>query len=134
MVEEFEWSALLDALASVLLDTGDQGWLVGGCLRDALLGLPIADVDVALTGKALPVAELLASQRRLAVARLGHGTVRLTLRHETGSHLDLTPLQGETSLLTSLTAISPSTRWRCHLPLAGSGSRSPAARIPVCPT
>ena len=94
MVEEFEWSALLDALASVLLDTGDQGWLVGGCLRDALLGLPIADVDVALTGKALPVAELLASQRRLAVARLGHGTVRLTLRHETGSHLDLTPLQG----------------------------------------
>ncbi len=62
MGEEFDWSALLDALASALSDTGGDGWLVGGCLRDALLGLPVADVDVALTGEALPVAERLASQ------------------------------------------------------------------------
>ena len=50
MGEEFDWSALLDALASALSDTGGDGWLVGGCLRDALLGLPVVDVDIALTG------------------------------------------------------------------------------------
>src|SRR6185312_13012463 len=95
MGEEFDWLALLDALASALSDTGGDGWLVGGCLRDALLGLPVVDVDIALTGDVLSVAELLASQCRLAVARLGHGTIRLTSRQETAIHLDLTPLQRE---------------------------------------
>jgi tRNA nucleotidyltransferase/poly(A) polymerase len=94
MGEEFDWSALLDALVSALLDTGGDGWLVGGCLRDALLGLPVVDVDIALTGEAPPVAERLALQEGLAVARLGHGTIRLISRKETARRLDLTPLQG----------------------------------------
>src|SRR5690242_13637310 len=76
MDEVMNWSSLLDALADVLAEAGGEGWLVGGCLRDALLSIPIHDVDVAMTGEPLPVAERLAQRARLAVARLGRGTVR----------------------------------------------------------
>ncbi len=94
MGEAMNWSALLDALADVLVETGGWGWLVGGCLRDALLGIPVHDVDVAMTGEPLLVAERLARQLRLAVARLGHGTIRLVSRHNPEMYLDLTQLQG----------------------------------------
>lgn len=86
---------ILDTLASALADIGGDGWLVGGCLRDALLGLPVSDVDVTVTIEVLSVAERLASQHRLAVSRLGHGTIRMTPRQQPATHLDLTPLQGE---------------------------------------
>jgi tRNA nucleotidyltransferase/poly(A) polymerase len=95
MDESMNWSALLDVLADVLAETGGQGWLVGGCLRDALLGIPVRDVDVATTGEPLPVAERLAQRARLAVARLGHGTIRLVPRHNPKNYLDLTALQGD---------------------------------------
>ena len=94
MGESVDWSALLDALADALAETGGEGWLVGGCLRDALLGIPVRDVDVATTGEPLPLAERLAQRMRLAVARLGHGTIRVVSRHNPENHLDLTPLQG----------------------------------------
>lgn len=90
-----DWSALLGALADVLAETGGEGWLVGGCLRDALLGLPVRDVDVAMAVEPLPVAERLAQHSPLAVARLGHDTIRLVLRHNPKNYLDLTPLQGD---------------------------------------
>lgn len=92
--DEFQWSAMLDALANALAETGDEGWLVGGCLRDALLGKPVRDVDVAITGEPLAVAERMAQRAPLAVARLGRGTIRLSTRRLPGAHLDLTPLQG----------------------------------------
>jgi tRNA nucleotidyltransferase/poly(A) polymerase len=95
MDEELIWSALLDALADVLVETGGEGWLVGGCLRDALLGIPVRDVDVAMTGEPLPVAERLAQRAPLAVARLGHGTIRLVPRYSPENYLDLTPLQSD---------------------------------------
>lgn len=94
MDETMNWSALLDALADALAETGGEGWLVGGCLRDGLLGIPIHDVDVALTEEPLPVAERLAQRSRLAVARLGHGTIRLVPRHSPENYLDLTQLGG----------------------------------------
>src|SRR3954469_5013969 len=34
-------------------------WLVGGAVRDLALGAPVRDVDVAVEGEALPVAEAL---------------------------------------------------------------------------
>lgn len=86
---------MLDALAAALADTGSEGWLVGGCLRDALLGVPVGDIDVALACEPLPVAERLAKRKRLAVARLGRGTIRLTSRRTPRTYLDLTPLQGD---------------------------------------
>ncbi len=94
MDEAMNWSAMLDALASVLAETGGAGWLVGGCLRDALLGIPVRDVDIAMIGETLPVAKRLAYRSRLAVALLGHGTIRLVPRHNPENYLDLTQLQG----------------------------------------
>jgi tRNA nucleotidyltransferase/poly(A) polymerase len=92
--DEFQWSAMLDALADALAETGEEGWLVGGCMRDALLGKPVRDVDVTITGEPLAVAERMAQRAPLAVARLGHGTIRLSTRRLPDIHLDLTPLQG----------------------------------------
>lgn len=94
MDEAVNWSAMLDTLADVLDKTGGEGWLVGGCLRDALLGVPIRDVDIAMIGEPLPVAERLAQRLHLAVAQLGHGTIRLVPRHNPENYLDLTRLQG----------------------------------------
>jgi tRNA nucleotidyltransferase/poly(A) polymerase len=94
MDQTMNWSALLDALADVLAESDGVGWLVGGCLRDALVGMSVHDVDVAMTGEPLPLAERLAQRSRLAVARLGHGTIRLVPRHNPENHLDLTQLQG----------------------------------------
>ncbi|HEU4782524.1 MAG TPA: hypothetical protein VFS83_04210 [Ktedonobacterales bacterium] len=89
-----DWQGILEQLATALAAAGGDGWLVGGCLRDALLGIPVHDVDVALTGEPLLVAERLAQRSRLAVVRLGHGTIRLVPRHNPENHLDLTQLQG----------------------------------------
>lgn len=94
MSDKQDWSAMLDALADIVAETGGEGWLVGGCLRDALLGEPIRDVDVAITVDPLSVAEPLAQRLGLAVARLGHGTIRLSMRDTPATYLDLTPLQG----------------------------------------
>lgn len=88
------WRALLDALADTLSRTDCEDWLVGGCLRDALLGEPVGDVDVALTCEPLLVAERLASRLPLAIGRLGHGTVRLSPRAFPDTHLDLTQIHG----------------------------------------
>lgn len=93
--ERRQWRAVLDVLAAVLAEKSGDGWLVGGCLRDVLLGAAVTDVDVALTIPPLPVAERLASTLRAFVARLGHGTIRLALTRDARVHLDLTPLQGE---------------------------------------
>lgn len=92
--EPVNWSPLLDALADIVAERGGKGWLVGGCLRDALLGLAAADVDIVATGDPLPVAEQLAQRLPLAIARLGHGTVRLVPREEPGTCIDLSPLAG----------------------------------------
>lgn len=91
--DEFQWAAMLDALADALAETGAEGWLVGGCLRDALLSKPVRDVDVTITGELLAVAERMAQRAPLVVARLGHGTIRLSTRRLPDIHLDLTPLQ-----------------------------------------
>ena len=88
------WRALLDALADTLTQADCEGWLVGGCLRDALLGEPVGDVDVALACEPLPVAERMASRLALAIGRLGHGTVRLAPRAFSDTHLDLTQVHG----------------------------------------
>ena len=88
------WRALLDALADTLTQADCEGWLVGGCLRDALLGEPVRDVDVALTCEPLLVAARLASRLPLAIGRLGHGTVRLSPHAFPDTHLDLTQVHG----------------------------------------
>ena len=90
-------SALIDRLRAPLADAvGDQGWIVGGAVRDALRGVPADDVDLAVTTDAEPLA------RRLAAA---HGAGRFQLSSDFASWrvhggrlpftVDITPLQGD---------------------------------------
>jgi tRNA nucleotidyltransferase/poly(A) polymerase len=44
------------------LGPGEAGWLVGGCLRDEILGRRVRDVDIALDGRPEPLARALADR------------------------------------------------------------------------
>jgi putative nucleotidyltransferase with HDIG domain len=46
------------AIVDALLAAGVDGWLVGGVVRDALLGRPLVDVDVAVAGDAREAARV----------------------------------------------------------------------------
>jgi len=48
--------------ARAALRPGEAGWLVGGCLRDELLGRRVRDIDIALDGAAEPLARALADR------------------------------------------------------------------------
>lgn len=48
--------------ALAALAPGEAGWLVGGCLRDELLGRRVRDVDIAVDGRPEPLARALADR------------------------------------------------------------------------
>jgi poly(A) polymerase len=86
------------AARTALEDEADQTWIVGGAVRDALLGEPVADADLAV----LPGREESAAR---AVARVSGGTAfPLSEQHATwraisstqGWHLDVAALRAET--------------------------------------
>jgi tRNA nucleotidyltransferase (CCA-adding enzyme) len=74
-----------------LRGAGKRAWIVGGCVRDVLLGKPISDWDVATD--ALPN-ELMKLFPKAIPTGLQHGTVTLVVR---GRHYELTTLRGETT-------------------------------------
>ncbi len=90
--------AALAALIEPLVPLGGDAWMVGGGVRDALLGRPVADVDVAIAGDAAAAAARL--------ARANPGATRFRLSSDFGSWriqggglafgVDVTPLQGAT--------------------------------------
>ena len=72
----------------VLTDAGHQAWFVGGCVRNALLGAPVADLD--LTTDARPdVVIQLATAAGLKVIPTGidHGTVTVIVKN---THFEVT--------------------------------------------
>jgi tRNA nucleotidyltransferase (CCA-adding enzyme) len=68
---------------------GKRAWVVGGCVRDALLGRPVADWDVATD--ALPE-EMLAIFPRAIPTGIKHGTVTVLMG---GASIEVTTLRGE---------------------------------------
>jgi tRNA nucleotidyltransferase (CCA-adding enzyme) len=74
-----------------LRSAGKRAWIVGGCVRDSLLGKPISDWDVATN--ALPN-ELMKLFPRAIPTGLQHGTVTVVMR---GHHYEITTLRGETT-------------------------------------
>jgi poly(A) polymerase len=72
-------------------------WIVGGALRDELLGRPVRDVDIAVAGDPAPVARTVADSVRGPVFRLSEafGAWRVIDRKR-GQVWDFSPLQGET--------------------------------------
>jgi putative nucleotidyltransferase with HDIG domain len=84
-------AAPLEQLAGLL--DGDLAWLVGGAIRDALLGRPHPDYDVAVRGDAERLARALARAGRGFVFALSDawGSWRVSARDRSWQ-LDLTPL------------------------------------------
>lgn len=74
-----------------LAAAGKRSWIVGGCVRDSLLGKTVSDWDVATD--ALPK-ELMKIFPRAIPTGLQHGTVTLVVR---GHHYEITTLRGETT-------------------------------------
>jgi poly(A) polymerase len=72
-------------------------WIVGGAVRDELLGRPVRDVDVAVAGDPAPVARAVADRVGGPVFRLSEafGAWRVIDRRS-GQVWDFSPLQGET--------------------------------------
>ena len=112
------------AAARAGLAPGEAGWLVGGCLRDELLGLPVKDIDIVLDGDTEPFARRLADRLGGAVfaASEAFGMWRIVLG---GVHVDVAPLRGPAprraacsrrappgSMPTCGAATSPWTPWR----------------------
>jgi poly(A) polymerase len=72
-------------------------WIVGGALRDELLGRPVRDVDLAVAGDPEPVARAVAESVRGPVFRLSEafGAWRVIDRGR-GRVFDVSPLQADT--------------------------------------
>ncbi|MGB3146284.1 MAG: CCA tRNA nucleotidyltransferase [Paracoccaceae bacterium] len=68
----------LQAVLGCLTAAGHQAYLVGGCVRDALLSVPVNDIDIATDARPERVAEL-ASAAGLKVVPTGieHGTLTI---------------------------------------------------------
>jgi tRNA nucleotidyltransferase/poly(A) polymerase len=88
------WQAVLEALSTGLAKLGAKGWLVGGCMRDALLGRPVRDLDVAIDGDPEAIARTLQLPGIHGMAALRRATTRLALATPAGAYLDLTRLRG----------------------------------------
>jgi poly(A) polymerase len=75
----------------------DEGWLVGGAVRDGLLGRATDDFDVAVAGDAQPLARRLARASNAHAFELseGFGAWRVTARDHAWQ-VDVLPLAGET--------------------------------------
>jgi poly(A) polymerase len=84
---------LLTGLSELLDGQGVTAWLVGGFIRDVLLGRPAADIDIAVAADPLVTAQQVA-------ATLGGKFVRLDTEHRTGrvilpaTEIDFSPLDG----------------------------------------
>jgi poly(A) polymerase len=74
-----------------------EAWIVGGALRDELLGRPVRDVDVAVAGDPAPFARALADSVKGPVFQLSEafGAWRVIDRRH-GLVWDFSPLQGKT--------------------------------------
>ncbi|MFO0676764.1 MAG: HD domain-containing protein [Polyangiaceae bacterium] len=77
------------ALCARLEGAGKRGWIVGGCVRDLVLGRPVNDWDVATD--ALPDAMLKLFPRAIPTG-IEHGTVTVVMNKV---HYELTTLRGE---------------------------------------
>lgn len=91
---------LLTALRAATPAGDARLWLVGGFVRDALLGRPNHDLDLAVDGDVQAVARRLANKLGGTVVPLDpeHGTYRVALREPVGGirELDLTRLRAPT--------------------------------------
>lgn len=79
------------AVMDVLNRDGDMARFVGGCVRSAVLGLPISDIDIATRHTPDRMTELLEAEGiRVVPTGLQHGTITAVVNHE---HFEITTLR-----------------------------------------
>jgi poly(A) polymerase len=72
--------AASQAVCRLLTDAGYQAWFVGGCVRNALLEAPVADLDISTDAHPQTVLDLAAAAGIKGVPTgIDHGTVTLVL-------------------------------------------------------
>jgi tRNA nucleotidyltransferase (CCA-adding enzyme) len=90
-----DWLALVPSdvrdVAARLGEGGHRSWIVGGCVRDALLGRTIGDWDVATSARPEQVLKLF---RKAIPTGIEHGTITVVTRSR---HVEVTTLRGETT-------------------------------------
>lgn len=90
---------LVSGLARRLAARGVSAYLVGGSLRDAMLGRPVRDVDVAVEGDSLATARAVAEDLGTAYVPLDseRGIARLVFPFEEDEvrYVDFAPLRGD---------------------------------------
>jgi tRNA nucleotidyltransferase (CCA-adding enzyme) len=79
------------AICRTLADKGKRSWIVGGCVRDLILGRKASDWDVCTD--ALPD-DLLRIFPKAVPTGIAHGTVTVVKNHQ---HYEVTTLRGETT-------------------------------------
>jgi tRNA nucleotidyltransferase (CCA-adding enzyme) len=94
------WGRLTEAerktantLVEIAAGRSERAYLVGGSVRDLLLGRPHVDLDIAIEGDAIAVARELAGSEGRVVAHQAFGTASVEL---SGSHVDLAQTRAET--------------------------------------
>ncbi len=77
-VEDSATRSALDALCSSVRAAGGSASLVGGCVRDAVLGVPATDLDIEIYGiEAAALVELLSSHFGVDLVGESFGVIRL---------------------------------------------------------
>jgi len=76
-------------VCTTLADAGHGAWVVGGCVRDHLLGRPVSDWDICTSARPEEVVRLFP---RSIPTGMAHGTVTVV---RNGAHYEVTTLRGE---------------------------------------
>ncbi len=84
---------IADALVAIATQRGEQAYLVGGSVRDLLLGRPQVDLDVAIEGDAIGLAQELAPTEGRVVKHQAFGTASVEIG---ASRIDLAQTRAET--------------------------------------
>ncbi|GAC1644369.1 MAG: CCA tRNA nucleotidyltransferase [Herpetosiphon sp.] len=93
---------LLMTIQDVVVEQRNEGWLVGGTLRDRLLGRATNDLDIAVTGDVFALAHLVADRVHGSpiVLDRSHPAMRITWRKDDATTvpltIDLVQLRGST--------------------------------------
>ncbi len=67
---------------SLLSDAGHAAWFVGGCVRNALLGVPVSDIDIATAAPPQTVADICeGAGLKVVPTGIDHGTVTVVADH-----------------------------------------------------
>jgi tRNA nucleotidyltransferase (CCA-adding enzyme) len=79
------------AVCKRLRETGKRAWVVGGCVRDLLRGVPVADYDICTDARPEETTRAFA---KVIPTGIEHGTVTVLWR---GAPYEVTTLRGETT-------------------------------------